>query len=88
MRSSRTSYPTASPTPPSSPATKTAKTASSSQGLSRKAGEGAELAYMHQRPNEEELLWLPDILAWAHGAGGDWRRRGSPVIDRVRRLGP
>lgn len=54
----------------------------------RKAGEGAELAYTHQRPNEEELLWLPDILAWAHGAGGDWRRRASPVIDRVRRLGP
>jgi hypothetical protein len=29
----------------------------------------------HMRAFEEPLLWLPDALAWAHGAGGEWRQR-------------
>ncbi len=34
-----------------------------------------QLHYAHVRPHEEPLLWLADIVVWAYGAGGDWRRR-------------
>lgn len=52
----------------------------------RKAGDYAALSYNPGRPTQEELLWLPDMIAWAHGAGGDWRRRVEPLIDSVRRI--
>jgi hypothetical protein len=38
-------------------------------------------------PDEEPLLWVSDAVAWAMGAGGDWRRRVEPMIDEVVRLG-
>lgn len=33
------------------------------------------LTFEHVRPTEDPLLWVPDCLAWAVGAGGEWRRR-------------
>jgi hypothetical protein len=33
------------------------------------------LTFEHLRPTEDPLLWIPDCLAWAVGAGGEWRRR-------------
>lgn len=39
--------------------------------------------YEHMLPHEEPLLWIPDAVAWAYGAGGDWRRRVDPMISKV-----
>ncbi|MGY4772899.1 hypothetical protein ACXC9Q_38845 (plasmid) [Kribbella sp. CWNU-51] len=33
------------------------------------------LAYRHEKPSSEPLLWLPDIIGWAYTRGGDWYRR-------------
>ena len=52
----------------------------------RKHGSGS-LEYRHLSPYEEPLLWVSDAVAWAMGAGGDWRRRVGPMIDEVVRLG-
>ncbi len=41
------------------------------------------LTYDHRRPREEVLLWLPDVIAWAYGRGGEWRTRASTVIRSV-----
>jgi hypothetical protein len=46
----------------------------------------AQLTYEHLLAHEEPLLWVPDAVAWAHGRGGDWRRRVQPV--RVLDIGP
>jgi hypothetical protein len=37
-------------------------------------------AYEHLRSHEDPALWIPDVLAWCHGAGGDWRRRIAPLV--------
>jgi hypothetical protein len=39
--------------------------------------------YEHRRSYEEPLLALADVVAWAYGAAGDWRRRGDPLLDKV-----
>jgi hypothetical protein len=44
--------------------------------------------YLHSAPAAEPLLWLPDVIAWAYGRGGDWIRRASDVITDVRDVGP
>ncbi|HZB32844.1 MAG TPA: hypothetical protein VE465_21985 [Streptosporangiaceae bacterium] len=46
-----------------------------------------ELAYTHLRPRQEPCLWLPDAVAWAYGAGGHWRRRLQPMIDKALDVG-
>lgn len=51
------------------------------------AGRRSWLTYEHRRAYEEPLLWLPDIVAWAYGAGGDWRRRVEPILEKVIDLG-
>jgi hypothetical protein len=43
----------------------------------------AELAYEHMRAHEEPLLWIADAAAWAYGAGGDWRRRVTPLVEKI-----
>lgn len=42
------------------------------------------LEYLHRRPREEALLWLPDVIAWAHGRGGEWRIRAASVVRSIR----
>jgi hypothetical protein len=37
-----------------------------------------ELMYDHV-DRREPLLWIADIAAWCHGAGGDWRERVEPI---------
>jgi hypothetical protein len=32
--------------------------------------------------DEEPLLWVPDVVAWCYGNGGDWRRRVAPLVAR------
>jgi hypothetical protein len=44
---------------------------------------GATLTYEHLRGHEEPLLWIPDAVAWAYGAGGDWPRRVEPLLDGI-----
>ncbi|WP_410622993.1 hypothetical protein [Amycolatopsis sp. cmx-8-4] len=39
-----------------------------------------ELTYEHVDSTAEPLLWISDAVAWCFGAGGDWRRRASPLI--------
>lgn len=46
-------------------------------------GGPAELAYEHLRPHEDPALWIPDAVAWCFGAGGDWRRRISALVEDV-----
>jgi hypothetical protein len=41
------------------------------------------LVYEHLKPHEEPGLWIPDAVAWCHGAGGEWRRRVTPLVDEV-----
>ena len=38
------------------------------------------LPYQHADAYAEPLLWLPDILAWSYGRGGEWRRRAERLI--------
>ena len=43
---------------------------------------GTGLTYEHLQPHEEPLLWVPDVVAWCFGNGGDWRRRVAPLVAR------
>jgi hypothetical protein len=51
--------------------------------LSSRPGSGGGVAYDHRRPRQEVLLWLPDVIAWAYGRGGDWQTRANTVIASV-----
>jgi hypothetical protein len=31
----------------------------------------------------EPLLWIPDAILWAYGAGGSWRETAMPLISKV-----
>lgn len=44
--------------------------------------------YEHLRSFEEPMLWAADAICWAHGAGGDWRKRVEAVIDNVYEVRP
>ena len=44
------------------------------------------LRYQHQRASAEQLLAIPDAIAWCWAKGGDWRRRIQPVVTTVRRV--
>lgn len=47
---------------------------------------GGSLTYGHRRAHEEPLLWAADAMAWCYGAGGEWRRRIAPSLDKAVRL--
>ncbi|PWW62047.1 hypothetical protein [Actinokineospora spheciospongiae] len=44
-------------------------------------------SYEHLRSHEEPALWVPDVVAWCWGAGGNWRRRVEAIVDQVRDVG-
>lgn len=44
----------------------------------------AGLHYHHMGGHEEPLLWVADAVAWAYGAGGEWRQRVSGLVELVR----
>jgi hypothetical protein len=48
--------------------------------LTRTAGIAERFTYVHESPNSQPMLWLPDAIAWAYGKGGDWRRRASGLV--------
>ncbi|MEV0158392.1 hypothetical protein AB0H57_32600 [Micromonospora sp. NPDC050686] len=39
--------------------------------------------YRHLEGRHEPLLWIPDVVAWAHGAGGEWSRRARPLVRKT-----
>ena len=47
-----------------------------------------QFIYLHSAPASDPLLWLPDIVAWAFGRGGDWRRRFSDDRLEIREIEP
>jgi len=51
----------------------------------REAGR-PDLRYAHRRAAVEQLLALPDAIAWCWAKGGDWRRRIQPVVAHVREV--
>lgn len=48
--------------------------------------EATPFTYHHMKPHEEPMLWVPDAIAWAHGAGREWRSLVDPQINHVLRL--
>lgn len=45
-----------------------------------------QLAYRHQRAHEDQLLALPDVVAWCWVRSAEWRRRITPVVDQARQV--
>jgi hypothetical protein len=43
----------------------------------------AGLRYEHVDSQFEPLLWMADVIAWAHGRGGPWRQRVAPAVSGV-----
>lgn len=35
----------------------------------------------HMPAHADPMLWVPDALAWAYGAGGDWREQVGPLVE-------
>lgn len=54
--------------------------------LSRAADCRDRVSYEHQRATAEQLLAIPDAVAWCWGKGGEWRRRITPVVTAVRQV--
>ena len=54
--------------------------------LAREAGCRDRLGYGHERAAAEQLLAVPDAVAWCWGRGGDWRRRVEPVVSGVHQV--
>ena len=52
----------------------------------RRGAAPADLSYGHLRTRDEPLLWVPDAVAWAYGAGRQWRPRAALLIDHVRNV--
>ena len=46
------------------------------------------LVFEHRRASAEPMLWVADAIAWAHGAGANWRLLIEPVLDDVAELHP
>jgi hypothetical protein len=55
-------------------------------GLHTKAHD-AGVVYEHMESWTEPALWISDAVAWCHGAGGDWKRRISPMVANVTDIG-
>lgn len=52
--------------------------------FARAAGCRDRLRYDHLRASAEQLLAVPDAVAWCWARGGQWRRRVEPVVRLVR----
>ena len=52
-----------------------------------RASGGDTFGFAHLRSHEEPALWVPDVVAWCWGAGGEWRRRIDSIIDHAREVG-
>jgi len=52
--------------------------------LTRQTGCADTLRYEHHRGAAEELLWIPDAIAWCWSRGETWRQLVHPLVDDVR----
>ena len=52
--------------------------------LTREFGCRDTLRYRHERAAAEQLLALPDAIAWCWAKGGEWRKRIEPVVETIR----
>ncbi|WP_239003643.1 hypothetical protein [Nocardia panacis] len=41
---------------------------------------GSGFPYRHTGGGDEPLLWLPDVIAWAYGKGGQFRREVKDMV--------
>ena len=46
------------------------------------------LVFEHRRASAEPMLWVADAIAWAHGAGANWRLLIESVVEDVTELRP
>ncbi len=46
------------------------------------------LTWHHLAPHEDPALWVSDAMAWAVGAGGEWRRRAERSVADVIEVAP
>lgn len=49
----------------------------------RRGAAPTDLWYGHLQGRDEPLLWVSDAVAWAYGAGREWRHRAESLIDHV-----
>ncbi len=54
--------------------------------LARATGCRDRLRYDHLRASAEQLLAVPDAVAWCWARGGEWRRRVDPVVRLIHQL--
>ncbi len=54
--------------------------------LVHRAGAADRVAYRHLRSHEDQLLALPDIVAWCRVRSTEWRRRVAPMVTKVRQV--
>ncbi|TQM81743.1 hypothetical protein FHX81_4118 [Saccharothrix saharensis] len=45
------------------------------------------ILYEHLSSHGDPALWVPDAIAWCHGAGGEWRKRVAPLVEAVVDIG-
>ena len=54
--------------------------------ITRDVGSRDTLRYQHRQAATDQLLAIPDAIAWCWAKGGGWRRRIDPVVTMVRTL--
>lgn len=52
----------------------------------RATGVSDRISYCHRIRHEEQLLAIPDAIAWCWARGGSWRQRIKPIVAEVRTL--
>lgn len=52
----------------------------------RASGCRDSLRYEHRRAAQEQLLAIPDAIAWSWAKGGDWKRRIQPIVNDVQEV--
>lgn len=48
---------------------------------------GDSILYEHLSSHGDPALWVPDAIAWCHGAGGERRKRVAPLVEAVVDIG-
>jgi hypothetical protein len=46
------------------------------------------LVFEHRSARVEPMLWIADAIAWAYGAGGDWRALVGSIVTGAAELHP
>lgn len=57
------------------------------RSLTRAGDDPGRLSYDHLCPHGDPALAIADAVAWAYGAGQDWRRRVEPMVSAVVDMG-